>query len=447
MSSWGRFLCFGALCAGLSFFSVEAGAQGVVTPVVFIPADETITPSQRHQIEAGLVEVQMWYASRLGDRRLQFAPLVVAHGSHNAAHYRDGAIWSEAPTEVAEEVGHPPWASGYVNLILGRGALGWAGGNGLVDRGRAVIGLESMIEPARCAGEWWCNAEMWIGTVIHELGHALTLPHSIEPSIMAFHGDFRNKTLLESSSYPERETVGSSIFSTPGSVGQLTQSIWRNNQGYYRTLPVLDGNPAWERASSWVGPVPPEVFPGSGAIESSNNFVAGNELIQSVWRGGLGYYRSIPISKGSVVWSSAGPWSSPISPNLLPGTGAVQASSAVIVGSQLTQSLWRDNQGYYRTVPIVNGQLQWSQAGAWVGPLSLNVIPGTGNIEATSSKAYGSTYLQSFWRGGSGYYRTVPIRNGVIVWGESSQWFGPLSTDGLPGSGAIQTTNTIVTQP
>jgi hypothetical protein len=106
--------------------AAQAPAGGLVTPAVFVPVDETITDDEVAQVDAGLRLAFDWYRRQLGDRELNVAPLVVVHGKKTSAEYREGAIWSEAPTEIAAAVGHPAWSAGYIELILGRGR-GWAG--------------------------------------------------------------------------------------------------------------------------------------------------------------------------------------------------------------------------------------------------------------------------------------------------------------------------------
>jgi hypothetical protein len=204
--------------------AASAQGWGIVTPAILVPSDETITAEQVAQVEAGLKLVAAWYRQRL-DRELNIASLAVVHGQKTSAEYREGAIWSEAPSEIASAVGHAPWSAGYIELVLGRGAEGWAGGSGTADRGRAAVGLESLIDTARCAGEWWCTPEVWVGTVIHELGHALTLPHSTGNSIMRSHVSYASKVLLDTPEFPERTTVRRSIFSRPATSPLSLRSV------------------------------------------------------------------------------------------------------------------------------------------------------------------------------------------------------------------------------
>ena len=66
-------------------------------------------------------------------------------------------------------------------VVFGVGLLGWAGGSGNGSSGLAVVGVESLIRQGDCFGEVWCSADIWRGTVIHEMGHSLTLPHNPHP--------------------------------------------------------------------------------------------------------------------------------------------------------------------------------------------------------------------------------------------------------------------------
>jgi len=187
---------------------VTAQGSGTITPVLFVPTDRSVNPLDISSVEAGLADVRSWYETQLVSARLRMDKLEVVQGSHESSYYIDSdRIWNDGPAEVESSLGFGPWSSGHIVLLVGAGLLGWAGGAGTGNAGYAVLGLESLTNNAACASEWWCNPDMWRGTAIHELGHALTLVHSVNPSIMAFHGDYQNRVLLDTATWPEKTKV------------------------------------------------------------------------------------------------------------------------------------------------------------------------------------------------------------------------------------------------
>ena len=188
-------------------------ATNTITPVLFIPSDEQVEEATIDALKVGLADLEDWYQRELGDRRLRVGALAIVDGKHGSAHYlEDNRIWSEGPGELAEALGYSPWQEGHIVLLVGAGLMGWAGGSGNGSAGFAVLGLESLTGSERCAEHWWCTPTVWRGTAIHELGHALTLPHSEHPSIMSFHGDYLDKALIETEQWPEKSTVGALPF-------------------------------------------------------------------------------------------------------------------------------------------------------------------------------------------------------------------------------------------
>ena len=181
-------------------------------PIVLIPRGERISSAQRAQIDKAFADVKAWYTKQLYPKDLRWGDIKVLRGKKSAAHYlKNDNIWREIPGEIRSAFGWDPWAGGRAAVVMGAGLLGWAGANGGGDNGVAIIGLESLIDTSKCAKEWWCNPTIWRGTVIHETGHVLTLPHSKDPSIMAFHGDYQNKVLLAN----EKRTVRGLPFARP----------------------------------------------------------------------------------------------------------------------------------------------------------------------------------------------------------------------------------------
>lgn len=221
--------------------------------------------------------------------------------------------------------------------------------------------------------------------------------------------------------------------------GDLWQSLWRGNEGWYRTVPVEGTYVDWEAASDWAGPLSLDGLPGSGAMQSQSGFVAGSAHWQSLWRRDRGWYRTVPVVNGDPDWSNASGWGGPVTLAGLPGSGSMQSQSDFVAGSTLWQSIWRGDQGWYRTVPIVGGQVQWGSAGGWRGPVSLAGLPGSGSLQAQSDYVLEDQILyQTIWRSNIGYTRHVPIIDGVVQWALASDWGDLLGATELPGSGTVQ---------
>lgn len=183
-------------------------APVVITPVIFVPRDQAFPTAQAAIIDGAVNDLQVWYRTRLGNGSLRFEGRRTVNGALTAAEYiQNNTVWNNAPAEIQAQLGFSPWSSGHVVLLMGVGLQGWAGGAGTGTSGFAVLGLESLINTPACTPNWWCTPAFWLGTAIHELGHALTLPHSAAPSIMDFHGDVLEKQLLNTAAWPEKNTL------------------------------------------------------------------------------------------------------------------------------------------------------------------------------------------------------------------------------------------------
>src|SRR5262249_25593028 len=134
----------------------------------------------------------------------------------------------------------------------------------------------------------------------------------------------------------------------------LTQGIWRGNEGFVRTVPVHNGVPSWGNATLWNGPILIAGFPGAGDMQADSNFIVGSTLRQSFWRGNQGYSPAVPLVEGAPQWKSASAWSPTTCIGALPGSGQLQTVDEFVFGATVRQAVWRGNLGYVRTVPIEN---------------------------------------------------------------------------------------------
>ena len=106
----------------------------------------------------------------------------------------------------------------------------------------------------------------------------------------------------------------------------------------------------------------------------------------------------------------------------------MQSQSDYVIGSNLWQTHWRGNGGWYRTVPIVNGTPDWNHPNQWnPTPLNLGQINCTETILAQTDYVIGSTLRQFHWcLNGAGNLeskeRTVPIAGGMPQWNSASAW-------------------------
>jgi lysophospholipase L1-like esterase len=212
---------------------------------------------------------------------------------------------------------------------------------------------------------------------------------------------------------------------------QLTQSVWRWNKGYVRSVPIINGAHEWQSAGAWssVADLSALADP-RHPIEAQTEHIIGNTLTMSVWQNGQGYFRDVLIQNNQPQWGT-GSWSSPIAPDpAFSGAGNVQAHSAFVIADQLTQSVWRNNVGCGRVYSIMNGSVNWSPISQFDG-VSADAISGDGEIQDQSEIVIGNTLWQYVWRGNVGYSRRVLIVNGAPDWSSATAW-ATISITDLP---------------
>lgn len=210
----------------------------------------------------------------------------------------------------------------------------------------------------------------------------------------------------------------------------------------------LWGYPSFRLDNSMAGSM------ASYMTNSANNYSGSTDLTvtssygtlyENLWRNNQGWTRVAGIdSNGNVQWSGANPWSGPIGLSGMPGSGSVQTQVNYRSGNDLYQSIWQSNSGYFRTVPIVNDAVQWGSVSGWTGPIAIGSMPGSGDMQAHGDYAVGNTLVQAIWRNNWGYSRNVPIVGGVVQWSQAGPWSSPLSISTLPGSGDMQATDNYV---
>lgn len=223
------------------------------------------------------------------------------------------------------------------------------------------------------------------------------------------------------------------------------QAQWRGDQAWSMNVAIIDNTPQLGSPSPPVGSGGPNLsyLPGSGALQTESYPVIGSTLNHYLWRGNQGWSRSMPIVYGQVQWSNASAWSGPYNVNVLPGSGDMQTQSDYVIGGHLWQTHWRGNGGWYRTVPIVNGTPDWSHPNPWnQSPLNLGQIACSEAIVAQTDYVVASTLYQSHWclntQGAlESKQRTAPIANGMPQWASATAWETGTTGD-LPGSGTLQ---------
>lgn len=152
----------------------------------------------------------------------------------------------------------------------------------------------------------------------------------------------------------------------------LYHEFWIGNEGWRRYIPFPDGISTipFDSGSYWeLQPIPISTMPGSGDMQAINAYRLGNTLHQGIWRGNQGFTRTIPLHSVTAlpIWSSASNWSNPIPISLMPGSGDMQALNSYRLVNTMYQGLWRGDQGWTRTIPIIAEVVRWDLASTWSG--------------------------------------------------------------------------------
>ncbi len=176
-----------------------------------------------------------------------------------------------------------------------------------------------------------------------------------------------------------------------------------------------------------------------------------SEIHQTVWRGGQFYYRSVPVTNQTILWSQSSWVTNPIpAAKKLPAICAAPAICTVLSESnfsektKINQCLWLKKPdglqaGYCRDIPIAaSGQILWSKAEAWpTTGMQADKLPGTGLLVSQDMFRIGNKIHQSINRangtkGSLGYIRTAPISQDSIQWQNASKW-----SDAIPYSNPL----------
>lgn len=171
----------------------------------------------------------------------------------------------------------------------------------------------------------------------------------------------------------------------------MYQELWQNNTRWTRSIPIVGGIVQDGSGTLWLSGLSqfsfgtmPDTSPPLPAldVQVNNFYVLCTTLKQQFWRNDKGFYRDIPITSGVPQWGSAGAWQGPVSLSAITvGSGSLQAYSVYRVGDHLTQTVWRNNLGYYRDVPLSGCSENWGSATAWnTTGIPLTSLLGSGDM-------------------------------------------------------------------
>lgn len=190
----------------------KANRQYLVTPILFVPQDQTLDPKARQALTSTMDNLQAWYSQTLKTDMFGYGLTLnkpaVYSAPRSLSYYRcpqedsscnnfDG-LWSNVQAELIQ-AGYPLWQPGHIFLILVKGGAGWAGSGcspiclinwpspgPAADAGVAILGdwaLDGILNTPNpdCVvylGLEACSQSGQQGAIGHELGHTLGLAHA-----------------------------------------------------------------------------------------------------------------------------------------------------------------------------------------------------------------------------------------------------------------------------
>jgi len=157
--------------------------------------------------------------------------------------------------------------------------------------------------------------------------------------------------------------------------------------------------------------------PGSGTIETYTAWVVGNYWRESLWRGGIGYTRNVPLNgNGTINWGAGAIWSQCCS-----GT-APRSQDGYILGNYIYQNVfWTEtNCLEYKRALDNNG----NPTGTQTSQTCRTSAPGSGTITSYTIYIVGERARESIWRGGVGYIRDISVNadNADLNWTSAPAW-------------------------
>jgi hypothetical protein len=211
--------------------------------IYLVPSNVEYSQAVYDRLVQSTLELQAWYQWATGGETwvLQYPEIVrrVDGNSTREFYLNNGNWWGPVFTELSGR-GYPVWQTGTVTAIWAHGAGWWAGGAQCFDGncGMALLGVEAFPEfnnfsysGGNCPGgeggaAWPCTP---IGAYIHEVGHALGLPHPSDipatssvasHSVMLSHWNYPNYAQPSEKPWnllrPERDTVLNNPFMHSG---------------------------------------------------------------------------------------------------------------------------------------------------------------------------------------------------------------------------------------